>query len=235
MVTATIRSPELSRRKHSRLQRDPALYPNYGKPWQAKKLYINGTEAEADSRTGAGGGRGGQVPVAAEADGGQAGAAEQLDRPPQLQRTVKRHRQCNPHRLRATPAGVTINVGEFDPALGRSYSEIAAEGRSLHRSQSQGSAQNKGPNTTSLQLVQKSVEVADNAELFDGVIYKIKDVAQLDASIAADAADLQQRIAAIRQKVNMLRPSEIVPDLMTSFQLLQRIRSKTTNEQVQFC
>jgi hypothetical protein len=84
-------------------------------------------------------------------------------------------------------------------------------------------------------LVQKSVEVADNAELFDGVIYKIKDVAQLDASIAADAADIQQRITVIRQKVNLLRPSEIVPDLMTSFQLLQRIRSRSTTNRFSFC
>src|SRR4029079_5546168 len=67
---------------------DPALYPEYGKPWQARKLYLNG------------GMRGGQG------------------------------------------AGITVNVGEFDLALGRSYSEIAAEGRSLHRSQSQGAAQN---------------------------------------------------------------------------------------------
>ena len=118
--------------------------------------------------------------------------------------------------------------------LGRSYSEIAAEGRSLHRSQSQGAAQNKGPNSTSLQLVQKSVDVADTAALFDGVIYKIKDLSQLDASITADVTDLQARITAIRQKVNLLRPAEIVPDLTASLQLLQRIRGKSTNEQVQF-
>jgi LmbE family N-acetylglucosaminyl deacetylase len=64
---------------------DPNRFPEYGKPWQVKKLYINGM---------GGGGQGG---------GGQGGLA--------------------------------INVGEFDPALGRSYAEIAAEGRSLHRSQ----------------------------------------------------------------------------------------------------
>src|SRR5688572_17398731 len=40
-------------------------------------------------------------------------------------------------------APVTINTGEFDLALGRSYAELAAEGRSLHQSQGQGSAQNR--------------------------------------------------------------------------------------------
>ncbi|HLQ78272.1 MAG TPA: NEW3 domain-containing protein, partial [Terriglobia bacterium] len=182
---------------------DPKLYPEYGKPWQAKKLYLNGGRGGQ----GAQGGRGAQ--------GGQAAQGAQVAPDAQA-------------------AGITINVGEFDSVLGRSYSEIAAEGRSLHRSQSQGSAQNKGPSNTSIQLVQKSVAVADNAALFDGVVYKIKDLAQLDSSITADVADLQTRITAIRQKVNLLRPSEIVPDLIASQQVLQRIRAKSSNEQVQF-
>src|SRR5262245_2542629 len=82
---------------------DPNRFPEYGAPWQAKKLYLN-------------------------AMAGAQGA-------------------------------VSINTGEFDPALGRSYGEIAAEGRSLHRSQAQGTAQNRGPSTTGLQLVQKTVDV----------------------------------------------------------------------------
>jgi LmbE family N-acetylglucosaminyl deacetylase len=199
---------------------DPKLYPEYGKPWQAKKLYLNG-----GGRGGQGQGQGqgqaqgrGQAPGQGQAQGqGQGRGQVQGQAPAQPQ-----------------PAGITINVGEFDLALGRSYSEIAAEGRSLHRSQSQGAAQNKGPSTTSLQLVQKSVDVADTAALFDGVIYKIKDLSQLDASITADVTDLQTRIASIRQKVNLLHPAEIVPDLTASLQLLQRIRGKSTNEQVQF-
>jgi len=66
------------------------------------------------------------------------------------------------------------------------------------------------------------------------VVYKIKDLSQLDSSIAADATDLETRILAIRQKVNLIRPADIVPDLLTSLQLLQRIRAKSTNDQVQF-
>src|SRR3989441_2485767 len=73
---------------------DPNRFPEYGKPWQAKKLYLN-----------VGGG-----------PGGPGGNAEPQTPPP----------------------GLDINTGEFDPALGRSYSEIATEGRSLHRSQAQG-------------------------------------------------------------------------------------------------
>src|SRR5262249_28532660 len=67
---------------------DPARFPEYGKPWQAKKLYLN-----------AGGGGGGA--------GGQGNGQGQNNTPP--------------------PVTIAINTGEFDPALGRSYGEIAAE------------------------------------------------------------------------------------------------------------
>src|SRR4029077_19643366 len=100
------------------------------------------------------------------------------------------------------PPGLSINVGEFDPDLGRSYSQIAAEGRSLHRSQAQGGAQEAGPRQARIQLVQKSVNVADDAPLFSGVLYKLPDLAQLDTALAAGLADLEQRVEAIRQKVN---------------------------------
>src|SRR5215831_14341151 len=117
---------------------DPNRFPEYGKPWQAKKLYLNGMGNDQ--------------------------------------------------------AGLAINVGQFDADLGRSYNEIASEGRSLHRSQAQGSAQDRGPRQTRLQLVQKTVTVADDAPLFAGVLYKLPDLAQLDPGLAANLNDLEQRI-----------------------------------------
>src|SRR6185295_12262391 len=172
---------------------DPARFPEYGKPWQARKLYL--------------GGRGG--------GGGQ--QAQQNAQP-------------------AAPAPVTIsvNTGEFDSALGRSYSEIAAEGRSLHRSQGQGSAQNRGPSTATLQLVQKTVAVADDADLFAGVIYKLPDVAQLEPALGGDLNQLEQRITAIREKANLVKPAELVPDLATALKQLQQVRSRATNDQAKF-
>src|SRR5439155_12948660 len=129
---------------------DANRFPEYGKPWQAKKLYLNSM--------------GGQPQA-----GGQPVAAAQQ------------------------PPGISINVGEFDFALGRSYNEIAMEGRSLHRSQSQGTAQEKGPRTTRLQLVNKTVAVSDTADLFAGTLHKLADLAQLEPALSADLGQLQQR------------------------------------------
>src|SRR6185295_8704348 len=122
---------------------DPQRFPEYGKPWQAKKLYLNG------------------------------GMGNEQNPPP----------------------GPVINVGEFDSSLGRSYSQIASEGRSLHRSQAQGGAQDAGPRQTRLQLVQKATNVADDAPLFAGVLYRLPDLAQLDPGLATGLADLEERIA----------------------------------------
>ncbi len=160
---------------------DPVLFPEYGPPWQAKKLYLNagmGNEQNA--------------------------------------------------------GGIELNVGEFDSALGRSYSQIASEGRSLHRSQAQGSAQDPGPRSTRIQLVQKSIDVPDNAPLFAGVVGTLADLSQLDSAIAADVNELQQRVTSIRQKVNLQRPSDIVPDLTAALSQLRRIMEKSTQEHVRF-
>jgi LmbE family N-acetylglucosaminyl deacetylase len=43
-----------------------------------------------------------------------------------------------------TPDTLRVNVGEYNPALGKSYSEIAAESRSQHKSQGFGTLQRKG-------------------------------------------------------------------------------------------
>lgn len=157
---------------------DPERFPEYGKPWQAKKLYLNGMGNDQ--------------------------------------------------------TGIAINVGQFDPNLGRSFNEIASEGRSLHRSQAQGSPQERGPRQTRLQLVQKAVPIADDAPLFAGVLYKLPDLAQLDAGLASNLNDVEQRITAIRQKVNLMRPSDIAPDLAAALKVLQQASAKTTNEHAEF-
>jgi LmbE family N-acetylglucosaminyl deacetylase len=164
---------------------DATRFPEYGKPWQAKKLYLMGGQAGTQGSTPA-------------------------------------------------PVSITVNTGEFDIALGRSYAEIAAEGRSLHRSQGQGAIQNRGPSTMGLQLVQKTVDVAESADLFAGVLYKLPDLAQLDPALGADLNELEQGVTAIRQKASLGRSAELVPDLLSALGRLQQIRARTTNEHAAF-
>jgi LmbE family N-acetylglucosaminyl deacetylase len=65
------------------------------------------------------------------------------------------------------------NVGEYDPLLGRSYAEIAAESRSQHRSQAFGTLQRKGAAISSVRRLASRVNAQVPAEqersLFEGI------------------------------------------------------------------
>jgi LmbE family N-acetylglucosaminyl deacetylase len=65
------------------------------------------------------------------------------------------------------------NFGEYDPLLGRSYSEIAAESRSQHRSQAFGTLQRKGVAISSVRRLATRVNAQVPAEqersLFEGI------------------------------------------------------------------
>ena len=62
---------------------------------------------------------------------------------------------------------LTLNGGVLDPAVGKSYHQIAMAGRSLHRSQDMGQLQRIGPSLVRLALVED--RTSGGAELFDGI------------------------------------------------------------------
>src|SRR5438128_1842128 len=179
---------------------DPNRFPEYGNPWQAKKLYLNGMDNDPNNPNN----------------------PNNANNP----NTTQTNQNNQP--------GIRINVGEFDSILGRSYNQIAIEGRSMHRSQGQGGAQEQGPRQTRLQLMQKTVNVSDDAPMLTGVLSRLPDLAQLDSTLSADLAGLAERVSTIRQKVNLIRPAYIVPDLDAALNDLDRIKAKTTNEHVRF-
>jgi LmbE family N-acetylglucosaminyl deacetylase len=61
---------------------------------------------------------------------------------------------------------LTINTGEFNPLLGKSYSEIGAESRSMHKSQGFGAAGRRGDSNDYYQLMEGTPATAG---LFDGI------------------------------------------------------------------
>jgi LmbE family N-acetylglucosaminyl deacetylase len=65
-----------------------------------------------------------------------------------------------------TPSRLRINTGEYDPLLGKSYNEMAAEGRSQHKSQGFGSAARRGNQYEAFELL--AGEPAKD-DLFEGI------------------------------------------------------------------
>src|SRR5688572_7882532 len=58
----------------------------------------------------------------------------------------------------ANPPTTVVATGIFDPVLGRTFGEIAAEGRSQHKSQEMGTIEMKGPQASGMALVESVVQ-----------------------------------------------------------------------------
>jgi len=64
------------------------------------------------------------------------------------------------------PGTITVDLGTYNPLLGQSYTELAAAGRSMHKSQGFGSRERRGSLPNDLEPVAGDAPVKD---LFDGV------------------------------------------------------------------
>jgi LmbE family N-acetylglucosaminyl deacetylase len=78
--------------------------------------------------------------------------------------------------------GVSFDVGEFDPVLGRSYQGLAADGRSRHRSQDFGMIQPRGSQVRFYPRVMSLVEVPEReTSLFTGLETSVTGLASFAA------------------------------------------------------
>jgi hypothetical protein len=107
---------------------------------------------------------------------------------------------------------VRLEIGDYDPLLGKSYVEVAGESRSLHRSQSMGASQRKGESAVFFAHVSGTPAAKD---LFDGV----------DTSWArvqgGEAAG--RLLAQAREQFDPARPSAILPLLVEAYAALEKL------------
>jgi LmbE family N-acetylglucosaminyl deacetylase len=121
-------------------------------------------------------------------------------------------------------ATLRLDTGHFDPVLGRSYFEIAMEGRSQHRSQHQGALELRGERTTGVRLLKSDVSAAPTESLSAGIDTSIAGIARLSG---APAGTLRAELAAIQSSANRalsaftpLEPGNTVPLLVEGLQAL---------------
>ena len=122
-------------------------------------------------------------------------------------------------------ATLRINVGEYDQLMGRSYSEVAAESRSQHRSQAMGSIQAKGVRFDLLTREAARVGPAEaqrESGLFDGIDSTWARFRSLvgNAGERAALAALPAALLAARVQLNLQRPDGAIPALARVRQLL---------------
>jgi uncharacterized protein YbdZ (MbtH family) len=97
-----------------------------------------------------------------------------------------------------------------------------------------GAAQDAGPRFASLDLVEQTVQGADDDPLFSGTTARLMDLANLEPALGSDLEALQSQIDAIRANAGLADPAQIFPDLVRALEMFQDIQNKATVEHVGF-
>ena len=125
--------------------------------------------------------------------------------------------------------GVSVATGGYDPLFGRSYFEIAMEGRSQHKSQEMGMLEQRGPHASGLRLLESHVSTpAQESDLFDGIDTSLTGLARLSGlpgGIIDDALSHAQ--AAARDALvglDVLEPTLIIRPLTQGLKSVREAR-----------
>ena len=112
------------------------------------------------------------------------------------------------------PADVlTLNVGEYDPLLGKNYGEIAGEARSMHKCQAFGAAQVKGDIIEHLgyELGEKP-----DGDLFSGI--------ETNWNRISEGEEVGKLLNDAYMNFSPVQPSKVLPLLLTAYKKLDKMQ-----------
>jgi LmbE family N-acetylglucosaminyl deacetylase len=139
-----------------------------------------------------------------------------------------------------TAGVVEIDTGRFDPLLGRSFYELAMEGRSQHKSQGEAALELRGAQTSRVRLVERAPSLAQTAaseqNIYDGIDTTLRGIIRT-AGLADDklSNDLERVESAARgalAQFNALDPRTIIAPLTAGLQHTQEARRTLARLQV---
>ncbi|MBL4888375.1 MAG: PIG-L family deacetylase [Flavobacteriaceae bacterium] len=107
----------------------------------------------------------------------------------------------------------TIDVGTYNTLLGKSYSEMASESRTMHKSQGFGSGKVRGSKLEYLELIKG--KKGGNNDIFDGIDItwnKIKGGAKIEEMIIESNANFDGE-----------HPEKIVPTLFKAYEIIDKL------------
>ena len=122
-----------------------------------------------------------------------------------------------------------VQTGDINPVIGRTYSEIANEGRSQHKSQRMGVIETRGPRQSTLKLMKSLVPTPETeASVFDGIDTTVTGISVL-AGLPGNT--LQNELQEIEEAANLavsnynpLNPGTLVSILTTGLQTTRLAR-----------
>ena len=113
------------------------------------------------------------------------------------------------------PNQLKIDVGVFNPLLGKSYGEIAAESRSMHKSQGFGSAKQRGSSIEYFKLLKGD---SVNKDLFEGI--------NTNWNKLKGTEKIQKLLQESIQQFNPQSPENAVTNLIAIYKQLQLLDEK---------
>ena len=126
---------------------------------------------------------------------------------------------------------LTVDTGRYDYLLGRTYYEIALEGRSQHKSQEQGAIELHGPHESGVRLLKTFVNNSESEQsIFDGVDTSITGIAKLSALqndiINNELGQMQTAAARALADYDPLAPHKIIKPLSDGMVATRKAREK---------
>ncbi|HUI68949.1 MAG TPA: PIG-L family deacetylase [Spirochaetia bacterium] len=141
-------------------------------------------------------------------------------------RPLKLYRAAGPGETATT----VIETGGVDPLLGRSYAEIAAEGRSQHKSQAQGTEEVRGPVESGLVLLDSAVPSQPReTSAFAGIDTSIPGLSGLvnlpPGTIASELEDIDGSVQKALSGFDVVAPAKSVQDLAHALEAIRAARA----------
>lgn len=130
-----------------------------------------------------------------------------------------------------------VNTGQYDFLLGRSFFEIAMEGRSQHKTQEQGVLELKGEKISGLNLIESvAPKVEKETSIFDGLDVSIRGIAQNTDNSQEIVAGKLAQLQNITEKLNEqgLEREKILPLLAQGWKAASDAEWSTRYPQTKF-
>jgi LmbE family N-acetylglucosaminyl deacetylase len=123
-----------------------------------------------------------------------------------------------------------FDVGVYDPVLGRSYAELAADGRSRHRSQDFGMIQARGSQPRAFPRLQSSVQVPEvEKSLFTGIDVTITGIAKFAGNegerMTPALTKIKELVAKAKDQFLIEHPQQIAPHLAAGLREVRALRT----------
>jgi LmbE family N-acetylglucosaminyl deacetylase len=127
-----------------------------------------------------------------------------------------------------------LNTGEYDSLIGRSFFEIAMEGRSQHKSQEMGVLELRGRMTSGVRLVENYAgKVEKETSVFDGIDTSIKGIAALtnntEDGLRGRLDDLHETAKEALEKYEPFAPEKLIPILARGYRQASDAAASTRN------